>query len=320
MKIKLLNRITRNWAPKVLSLAAAVVLYFLTGINSMEERFITVQVDYLVPQDFTVYSSSSSRIPVTLRGNSDGLWDIAENDIILSADFRDVQDEGVFRRPITISRRGAALAVDSLEVSPEQTQVDAQIQRYLERRVPVRAQLIGRPALGHELAQVTVVPQETVVGGPRTLVESIQDVGTEELDLSGRTGDFTQRVSLVLPDPRLRSVDSGLVEIRGLIAETIVAATFTGVDIILIDVPDGFVLDSDLGPGEVQIQGPQLVLESLDADDITLVAEAGRLDEPGEYRVAVRPEVPQGLLVLQYQPNEIEVVLTRRGSFPGELQ
>src|SRR5690554_1950831 len=72
------QRLMKNWAVKILSLAAAILIYFLTGISELEESYITVQLDYSVPEGYALFSGSASRVPVTLRGDSDGLWDISE--------------------------------------------------------------------------------------------------------------------------------------------------------------------------------------------------------------------------------------------------
>lgn len=312
MKPDFPQRLMKNWAVKILSLAAAILIYFLTGISELEERYITVQLDYSVPEGYALFSGSASRVPVTLRGDSDGLWDISEADIVLSADFRDIQDEGVFRRPVNVTRRGAALSVDSLEVIPETSFVDAEIQHFALKRVSVRVPNSGTPAHGYELSRLTVTPPEIAVGGPRSLVEALEELLTPELSLEGRRGDFVERSSPLLPDPRLSKMDNQSVEIRGNIAEIVRVEVFRAVDVIVFDLADGLFLEQDLERGELQVQAPLLLLEDLDPRILNLSVDAGDLAGPGNYSLPVRPIVPAGILVLQYSPTELEIEIGLR--------
>src|SRR5690606_20194254 len=102
LKTDLLAKLLQNWPAKILSFLAAVLLFVLTSISTLEERYITVQIEFLVPDGFALYSSSVSRIPISLRGNSEGIWEIGENDVSIVADFRDVADEGSFKRQLII--------------------------------------------------------------------------------------------------------------------------------------------------------------------------------------------------------------------------
>jgi hypothetical protein len=62
----------------------------------------------------------------------------------------------------------------------------------------------------------------------------------------------------------------------------------------------------------VRVQGRQLDLEEVDPDQVQLIIDASPITSPGTYRLSVRPDVPQGFVVLRYEPTEIEVTVRER--------
>ncbi|NCN04557.1 MAG: YbbR-like domain-containing protein [Spirochaetales bacterium] len=315
MKTKILKTILNNWPAKVLSFAAAVLLYFITGISTMEERFVTVGVQVLVPDGLTVYSSEFSRIPVTLRGNDEGIWTVREEDILLTADFTDAVDEGIFRKPLVIGRQGNATALESLEIIPDQGTIQVELQRVLAKTVRVNVDTRGIPAVGFQMGMISVIPEEVEISGPRTLVESLTTLSTKPVDLAGRDSNLVSPVEFASLDSRLEVQGGNQVEVRISIEEAVVLTTFTGVDILVLDTPPGLVLSQSLIPGDIRVQGAQLLLEQVRTDQVRLTVDAAEIDGPGTYRLRTRPEVPPGILILRYEPTEVEVDFIQRPNF-----
>lgn len=317
MKTDLLAKLLQNWPAKILSFLAAVLLFVLTSISTLEERYITVQIEFLVPDGFALYSSSVSRIPISLRGNSEGIWEIGENDVSIVADFRDVADEGSFKRQLIISRRGRAASVDPLEISPEILEVQADVQRYVTKSVRVMPRTRGDVGSGYDLVSVEPFPAAVNIGGPRGAVEQVSQLATEFVDLTGKTENFSQRVSVIVPDSRLRVEGSGLVDSRVTVNQRIVSATMESVEIVTIDLAEGLLFADRLPRGKMTIQGPQLLVDEYRASGGTFAANMARLRVPGTYRVALVPQVPEELIVLSYEPLEIEVHLVNGTQLDG---
>jgi hypothetical protein len=254
-----------------------------------------------------------------LRGNSQRVWDIAEQDIQVGADFSDVRVEGVFRRPLVLSKRGNAVGVEPLELTLSTESIEIELQEYQSKSVAVIPQFSSQPATGYQLGTTGVSPEDVVLGGPRQLLEPIDRLQTAPVDLSGRTGSFTQRVELILPDDRLMLESQATVEVRGTISEAVILTSFEDVDVIVLDSPVGLILNTVPNPGVIRVQGPQNLIDQIQPEQIRIVADAGAINGPGVYSLPTRPEVPRGLLILGYTPVEVQVEFIPRDSFPGEL-
>jgi hypothetical protein len=88
-----------------------------------------------------------------------------------------------------------------------------QVERLLRRRVPVRAELAGAPALGYMTAESSVRPAEVEVAGPKSKVEDLKEIRTEPIDMQGMERGFQRNTLLAwagdlvsfTPDPRRSS-------------------------------------------------------------------------------------------------------------------
>ena len=86
---KLLNKITEKWHIKVLSLAAALIISIFFRMNTLETRFFTVPLNIEASETLVPVNSMSSSVRVSLRGLSEGIQPILEEDIEVYIDLGD---------------------------------------------------------------------------------------------------------------------------------------------------------------------------------------------------------------------------------------
>ncbi|MCK5672387.1 MAG: hypothetical protein KAH95_03380, partial [Spirochaetales bacterium] len=60
----------------------------------------------------------------------------------------------------------------------------------------------------------------------------------------------------------------------------------------------------------MEIQGKMLELEKYVPSDFRFTVDCSTLTRPGSYNLPVIPDVPVGILVLNYEPKEIRVEIT----------
>ena len=78
---KVLSKVAENWPAKVFSIALAMVLFVFHQMNSLAERFFSVPL-LLESQSNLVPATSYPRmIRITLRGDSNSIYSIQEEDI-----------------------------------------------------------------------------------------------------------------------------------------------------------------------------------------------------------------------------------------------
>ncbi|MFP3960125.1 MAG: YbbR-like domain-containing protein [Spirochaetaceae bacterium] len=309
---RLIGRVLHNWPAKALSLVAAMLLLVFHDIARLEERFLSVPLVLELPDGYVPASEYPENVRVSLRGESDEIFRILEEDIRAYVDLSDYDTAGVYKDPVRIDRRGTASGIEPLEISVEPQEVSVTLEESLQKSVDVEPSLSGFPPSGYELTQYQTSPSSVEIEGPRSRVEDIDTVVTEDIDLSGRRDDFGVRVRLQHPDALVRFRGGDVVEFRGIIEESVVLHTFDPVETVVLGLDPELQIEGSLPSGMIRVQGRSSLIEEIDPEEIQLVADAGEITGEGEYTLSLRPDVPQGLVVLRYEPTEVEVRLTER--------
>jgi hypothetical protein len=309
----LLRRLLSDLPVKVICLSAAVILFLFNRINSLSDRFVSVPLTVDVPAGFALASAYPRTVRITLRGEAASINAILEDDLEASASLEGRQDPGIYRTAVKVVRRGTALSVEPLEVRVDPQEISFTLEPLLERRVSVAPDIKGVPAHGYELAGYELTPRVAVLRGPKSRVQGAATLLTEEVDLTGRTGPFTLRVRVVLPDSLLSLAGDPFVEFKASIQEAVVSNRFESVEITVLDVAPGLKPTEGLPTGSVQVQGSQLAVEALEAGQVRLVAEGELVRRAGTWTLEVRPEVPSTVSVLDWTPRELTVMYAGTG-------
>lgn len=304
-----LSRLLENWPAKIIAFGVALLIVLLNGLADVGERFIVIPLELDLPETLVPGEEFTGRVRVELRGAQDRIFDVVEDDIHAVADFTAFESEGVYRAPIEVRRAGTATELDALEISVEPTQVTVTLEERLVQSVEVTPNITGFPPAGYELSDYRISPTRVDVVGPRSRVEPLTQVLTEEIGLTGRERDFTESVRLSRPDPLIEFPGGDIVDFRALIVETVVQTSYEGVEIAIVDLDPGLAVVSSVPTGTLRAQGRQLDVEDVPAGRIGLFVDAAGIDEPGTYVLPVRPQIPGGIVVLSIEPSRIELVV-----------
>ena len=82
-----LKRLLRNWPAKVLSFVAALMLLVFHNITSLEERFFSVPLELRLSESLVPASNYPRQVRVRLRGDSEEVFRVVEENIVAFADF-----------------------------------------------------------------------------------------------------------------------------------------------------------------------------------------------------------------------------------------
>jgi hypothetical protein len=305
----LLESITEHWPAKVTSLAAAALLFLFYRINTMEERFFSVPLRVNPPAGLAMARNYPKSARVTLRGKEEAIFSVLEEDIDVYADFGRFNTEGQMRVPVRVRRTGSSLNIEPLDIRVEPAEISITLEPYVAKSVPVRAVLSGTPPPGYDLVQSSVTPPVVEISGARSVVGAVDHLSTQEIDLSGRSQDFTVEVPIQRDSPLLGYPRIGSVVFRGIVREGVVIRTFEAVDIITVDLAAQLAMAEPLPKGSLRVQGTQSAIEGLAAGQLRLVLDCSGLSRPGRVLLRPQPDVPPGIVVLKFEPQELDLTI-----------
>ena len=298
---------------KVICLAAAVILLLFHRVTTLSERFFSVPLDVSTAPGLAVASSFPKTVRITLRGAGDAIFPILEEDVEASVSLDSHKTPGIYRAEVKVDRKGTAQGVEPLEIRVEPPTITFTLEPLMERRVVVTPDLKGTPAYGYELVQSGVSPENVTIRGAKSRVQSVASLATEEIDLTGRTSSFAARVKLLVPNPLVKVSGDGMADFHATIQEATVRHQFDGVVISPFDLSPHLALRAPPGTGEIKVQGTQLAVDALRPEDLRLLLEAGSVRRAGTYTLSTRADPVAGVMVLDWDPKEVTVVVTPSG-------
>ena len=305
----LLRRLLENWPAKIIALGLALLVVLFNDLADVGERYVTVPLQLRLAENVVPGEAFTNRVRVTVRGDEARIFDLSAEDVVAYADLTEHATEGIYRAPVQIERTGAAADLEALEISVEPVNVTVTLEEKLVQSLEVVPNITGFPPPGYELADYRVSPTTVDVVGPRSTVSELTQILTEEISLTGRTEDFSERIRLSRPDELMEFPGGNIVDFRALIVETVVQTSFSGLEIAVMDLPQELTVVSEVPRGTIRVQGKQLDVESVPPDRIGLFVDAAAVDEPGTYALPVRPQIPGGILVLSIEPARIELTV-----------
>ena len=309
-----LHHIFDNWMAKILSILVAVLLALMYRINTLEERVISIPLTIMTDENYAVTGNYAKNVRLSLRGSEEQIFSVLDSDITAVADFSTASAEGTYREPVQIRfNRQSPLNNDTLEILVEPENITIYQEEKIIQSLEVNPVLTGFPPNGYELVQYFISPSSVMVQGPRSQMESISSITTEEVDLTNRYDDFSLSTRLIPPGENVYFPGGDIVEIRGVIDESIIIQTLTNQAIITVDLTAGLVIAQALPEISLTIQGSQLTLEKLRPRDFHFFLDCSAISEPGSYVLPIRADVPPGITVLKYFPREVSLTFASSG-------
>ncbi len=296
------------WPVKILALAAAVLLFVFNRMNNLEQLVFELPLEVILPDGYVLADPLRAHAVVTVRGEADGaLRHVTADQFRAYVDLTRFRREGTFTTTVQYGRRDAAQLADAFVDRVEPTEVTVSLERVAERSLPVVANVAGTPEKGYALSQYTITPPVVRLRGPRTVVENTTSVLTEEINLEGITGDYKTRIGLVHSSPLVSFVGPSRVEFYGLISKVVVTREVVDVPVTLVNGDTRFDWEVRPAYGRLVLRGPEIDLEGPEIAPPRLVVD---LRDAGgrQTRAVPRPEVPEGVTVVEFEPKEVIVV------------
>jgi YbbR domain-containing protein len=304
---KFLARVAENWPAKVLSVALAIILFMFHRMSTLEDRFFSAPLNVELDSALIPASPYTRMIRVSLRGEANSIFPILEDDIETYIDLKKYREEGWYRVPVQVRKKGTALGIEPLEISVDPMEISLHLDHKVSKYVPLTVNLQGSLQSGYDLVSYTLVPAEVVVDGPMNAVGAVSELYTDFIDLEGRNGDFSVSVGIMNRDPLLVIRGSGMTEFRGFVRKPVPVRNFEEVPIMVNGLNERFRAELDTRTGSVRIEGEQEYLDSFTPSLSFLSVDCSTLSHEGVYVLSLTAELPQDLNLVRIEPEEITV-------------
>ncbi|MGD0363332.1 MAG: CdaR family protein [Bryobacteraceae bacterium] len=204
---------THNIGWKLLSLAAAVLLWISVASEPELATFVSAHVEYknLSPA-VEVSSDVAETVSLEVRGPAEALRlpELPRR----SAVVLDLADIEPGQHTFTINSGDVRLprGVQLVRAIPAQLRMD--FETVATRSVPVEVRFADRLPADLQLVEATAEPSALAITGPASRVARVASVNTDPLAVKPEVGTKRYRLEAYVNDPRVRFQDSPQVTVR----------------------------------------------------------------------------------------------------------
>jgi YbbR domain-containing protein len=197
----------------LIALVTAFLLWYAVAAERSGDTFVRGVKARLtlvnIPRDLVLTSTVPDTVSVQLRGPLTRTLD-SNNPPEVLLDLSDARP-GLNSYPINDTDIPLPPEVDVVSVDP--SAITLELERQETRPVLVRPTIEGVPAEGFHLGEILVVPSHTTIQGPESRLLAMEYVETNTISIEGATETIEAVVQPVLPDPLLRALGVGPLQI-----------------------------------------------------------------------------------------------------------
>ncbi len=197
----------------LVALIAAFLLWYALAAQRSENisvRRVQARLTLVnMNRDLVLMSNVPDTVSLQLRGPlTRALNSTTPPEVLL--DLSDARP-GLNSYPINASDIPLPAEVEVVSVDPPA--ITLEMERQETRIVPVKPTISGTPAPGFVVGEVRVVPAQFTIQGPESLLMALDHVETGVISIEDATAPVEAVVEPLLPDPLLRAVGLGPIQV-----------------------------------------------------------------------------------------------------------
>ncbi len=301
-----------NWSLKATAILLALILWLFVRGEPGIERVVTVPLEVQVPRHMEITNDRMTSVEVTMRGAAfSSMW-LSQP---LPTCIIDLQGAKEGEHVITLTPdnvkipRGSGIEV--LQVNP--VRVELHLEHTISKEVPVVVPVSGELLPNFEVYSKLVKPAALILTGPRSKVESVREVTTEPVSISGRKQSGRFYVGLNIKGKSLRASLGSPVQVDIQVGPRRELHTIGKVPVSV----DAEIYTTTPGQVAVQVLAPAEIGNDLSSTDFQVSLSTQKLDEI-KLPARITPEVTllrpaDGAIVIKgVQPSEVLVRKARK--------
>jgi YbbR domain-containing protein len=303
---RLRRRASKNMALRALSLGIAIGLWIFVnaGQRSMIDE-LSVPISYRrLPAGLVIVNHPPDFAKIQVTGPRTLLSLLDPDRLTVKLDLSGIgPGQASFKINPTMFNVPRQTTVTS--ASPAEVLLD--VDRVVQRDIPVHIDIEGKTANGYQIAAVQANPPAVTAIGPSRYVNTLQQINTEPFDVNGASADVIRRLDLESPNSAV-ALAAVRVEVKAQVGEKISDREFRGLHVEVRDSDYKFRVDPS--HATVTIRGPALKLAGLDPDGLVFV-DAKELP-PGSHELPLQVDLPDGMQVVRQLPEKVRLKLYRQ--------
>ena len=300
----LFEKAVDKWIAKVICFVIALLLFMLHKTASVEHKTFIVPLS--VKEDGAVVCMSINddtgneinTVRLLVRAEAEDIAKIEtrKNDIKAYLDLSRFAKEGSAKVPVYLDLPNDLKLIEPLEITSSPESVYVEMEKLYYRYVPIKPSITGEVDRGYIQNDISIVPNSVFISGPKSIIEEIDEIITEDIDVVNHYDSFSTKTKLVnlnkainIQTPDEINVHIGIAAIKDVKSFDNIPLQFIGVR------PEVKVAEKSAQQTvSVNLSGSMLFLENLSTSRLQARVDCSKITEAGEYELGVSIFVPSG--------------------------
>jgi hypothetical protein len=208
MKRFLREVLLKNWNLKLTAILLTLILWLFVKGELGAEKVVALPLEVLVPRQMEITNDPPATIVVTMRGSIQPL-----PTCIVNLQEASEGEHTVMLTPQNV-REPQGSRIEVLHLNP--AQIVIKLEQTLSKEVDIIVPIQGELPKGFEIYRKSSQPDRMTVSGPRSQMESLEEISTEAISIADlkQTTSFFVRLSLGDRPIRPASTDPIQMDIR----------------------------------------------------------------------------------------------------------
>ncbi len=302
-----------NMGLKILSLFIGFSMWFFISSEQSIEKIIEIPVEVInKPADLEIANDYTKSVLVQVEARQYEEGGIAKN-LVATVDLQSAHaGENVI--PLQEQDVRAPSNVKVMSIRP--STITLILEPLISKTVPITVRYSGQPAENYHVTGTQAVPPTVTISGPSSHVRSVNEIVTQTIDITNRSSNVAQLVNLIAENNYITLNIKERIQAVVDISERMVARTFRGVPIKVLNTEDRYRLRPRTATVHLEVViSKKDVITAADLElsvDATAVPDDRTEQEiPVNFRV-INPDLTAGVTIDKIVPNAVSLRLYRK--------
>ncbi len=295
---KLIDRISNNWAAKVICLILAFFLYIYNRTTSLQKKTFTVPLSVEAEGLMMPAANLPKFVKVLVTTTKENMAFIQESDFSAKVDLGNFTEPGEYTVPVSVSVSEKLELLDTFECRVKTETVNVLLDEKILKYIPVEVAASGTPAYGYKISNFDVSPASVKVVGPSRIVEKTKRIYTKKVIVDGAATSFSVDSKLDSSfNSKIKILPEGDFKVTVKVEPQEETRKYSKIIPEILNLDEKFEISTELPKIEISVSGALLTLDAFSPETGVVFANLKDISEPGEYEIPLEYYVPDGIKI-----------------------
>ena len=304
---QLAEKIFKNWPVKLICFVLAILLYVFHRSAMVDKRSFVLPLEVVQDGIVMPVGNYPKNVTVIVRANTEEITSVHASQITAYVNINNISKGGEYTLPVNVSITDDLLRYDPFEIKVKPETIKLDVEKKSKKFVQIKPSIVGEPAHGYFISDITVEPSYITMSGPESLLAEIEELKTDAVDIDKMTTDLVIDAECMELNKVIHIDNEGPYEVTVKIEPQLMEKSFDNLRIQAVSLPEGFELVSSLPTTGLMLQGIMPMLENFNLNAYSVQVDLSSIKEAGIFELPVRYIYPSYFKLVRKNVDKVRV-------------